>query len=68
MGLSNTGYTHRFTHTLNALLQNQYKDVILTNSIGNHLFCEVIRDGYNGLITHTGIALLTLSSYGFVEN
>ena len=42
---------------LNAVRQNQHKEVILTNYIGNGCFSEARRDGDDGLITPTGIVL-----------
>ena len=39
--------------TLNALRQNRYKDVLLVTC-----FSEARRDGYDGLITQTGIDVL----------
>ena len=41
--------------TLNALRENRYKEVILTNYIGNGCFSGARRDSYDGLITQTGI-------------
>ena len=43
--------------TLKALQQNWYKEVIMTNYIGNGCFSEARRDSYDGLITQTGIFL-----------
>ena len=42
---------------LNGLWQNRYMEVRLPNYIGNRCFSEAMRDGYDGLITQTGIVL-----------